>query len=121
MEPLVARAFLIGIIRKANKPYLIDLIRGYEKRALPPGRYLAASELCDYLKMIGKKNPQNRVELVNPSDEDINLMEKLYWRWATRDLVIANQFEAEHPEVEHRTRLEEIHAWEDFACQEVGL
>ena len=121
MEPLVARAFLTGILKKANRPDLIDLIRGYEKRALPPGRYLTASELCEYLKRIGKKNPSNRVDLVNPSDEDVTLMEKLYWRWSNHNLVLANQFEEEHPEVVPKTRIEEIHAWEDFACQEVGL
>ena len=48
-------------------------------------------------------------------------MEKLYWRWSNHNLVLANQFEEEHPEVVPKTRIEEIHAWEDFACQEVGL
>ncbi len=121
MELQSARAFLIGQIRKAGRTDIIDLIRDYEKRQLPPGRYLSASELCHYLSRIGQKNPRNQVEITNPTDEDISRMDALYHRWTNLDLKMANQFEEEHPEIKPRTRTEEIHAWEDFACQELGL
>jgi hypothetical protein len=121
MEPQSARAFLIGTLRKAGRHNLIDLIRGYEKRALPPARYLTASELCHYLRRIGQKNPKNQVEVQNPSDQEIQQMDDLYHRWRGIELRLANQFEEEHPEVVPKTLIEEIHAFEDYACQEFGI
>lgn len=121
MEPMSARAFLIGQIRQAGRPDIIDLIRGYEKRAMPPGRYLTASEWCHYLWRVGKKNPLNQIEIINPSEEDIVRMDTLYRRWENVELPLAVQFEEEHPDVTPRPRIEEIHAWEDYACEAVGV
>lgn len=49
------------------------------------------------------------------------MMDEMYHRWKNTTLRLANQFEDEHPDVTSRTFIEEIHAWEDFACQEVGI
>ena len=42
-------------------------------------------------------------------------MESLWSEYAQTQIDAGVRFEEEHPELEPRTKIEEIHAWEDFA------
>lgn len=122
MHPMSARAFLAQDLTRNLRSDILKTIRDYELSGiLPPGRYLVGGEIGMYLKRIAKKNPKNQVELTSPTEEDIMAMDKLWFEYERTILVHAHQFEDEHPEITPRSRIEDIHAWEDWVCRQISL
>ena len=122
MESMSARAFLVFQLREAGRSDLLALIRNYERSgALPAGRYLTGIEICRYLEQIGKKKPSNRVPLVNPDETQVEMMDSLWRKYRATQLETGRAFEETHPDLRALTMVEEIHAWEDWACEQLGV
>ncbi len=120
MEPMSARASLAYQIKKAGREDILECLRAFEK-SLPQGRYLQGFEICQYLTKLGRKNTQNLIEIENPTEQDSEMLDNL-WRDYERQVIWPGEaFEEQHPEVESRSKVETIHAWEDWACERLGF
>ena len=117
MEPMSARAFLALILKKSTRQDILDIIRDFEKRNLPSERYLQGSEICRYLRRIGSKNIRNKIELTNPSADQVSAVGNLWKEYERNVIWPGEQFEHEHPkDVAALSKQEQIHRWEDWAC-----
>jgi len=121
MEPQSARAFLTGQIMKAGRPDIVTAIRDYEKSKLPPGRYLTGFEICQWLIRTLRKSFKPPLEIVNPNEEETEKMDALWKRYRATELAVSESFETEHPDLVPLSKAEQIHRWEDWACEEMGL
>lgn len=107
-------------IKKAGRQDILDIIRTFEK-SLPPGRYLQGFEICDYLKRIGKKSKRNRIKIENPTEQETAMSDRLWQQYEREVLWPGEKFEGEHPEVKGILKHEQIHEWENWVCERLGL
>jgi len=67
------------------------------------------------------KNGPIKIEIANPTDDDIAMMESYWQRFEREHIWPGERFEEEHPEVVAKSKAEQIHDWEDWFCERMLL
>lgn len=79
------------------------------------------SEISQYLRRIGAKSPPNRIEIEDPTEDDVQMLDSMWKEYEKNVVWRGERFEEEHQDdLVPLTTLEKIHRWEDFACDQLG-
>lgn len=104
MHPMVARAFTNKLLNEFERAELRKI-----ERNLAQGRYYLASEICHKYNLRPESLPETETEK----------MESLWIKYATTQLNMGLEFEETHPDIQPRSKAEEVHAWEDWASAQL--